>query len=166
MGCPFMAENGKNVPPELSLADREILRLLQADADMPIAEIAARVGLSASPCWRRIARLQKEGFIERKVAVLNARRLGLGLVVFANVKLAKHQSSLLREFEQAIVAYPEVTECYTMTGTMDYLLRIVTADIQSYERFLREHLSQMPAVLEVHSSIAITEIKYSTQLPL
>jgi len=108
----------------------------------------------------------KEGFIDRRVAVLNAKRMGLGLVVFANVKLAKHQSSLLREFEQAIVAYPEVTECYTMTGNMDYLLRIVTADIQSYEKFLRDHLSQMSAVLEVHSSIAITEIKYSTQLPL
>lgn len=161
-----MAENGKNISADPSITDREILKLLQADADMPVADIAARVGLSASPCWRRIARLQKEGFIERRVAVLNARRLGLGLVVFANVKLAKHQSSLLREFEQAIVAYPEVTECYTMTGNMDYLLRIVTADIQSYEKFLREHLSQMPAVLEVHSSIAITEIKYSTQLPL
>jgi Lrp/AsnC family transcriptional regulator len=161
-----MTENGKNISGDLSLTDREILKLLQADADMPVADIAARVGLSASPCWRRIARLQKEGFIERKVAVLNAKRMGLGLVVFANVKLAKHQSSLLREFEQAIVAYPEVTECYTMTGNMDYLLRIVTADIQSYEKFLREHLSQMPAVLEVHSSIAITEIKYSTQLPL
>jgi Lrp/AsnC family transcriptional regulator len=161
-----MAENGKNISADLSITDREILKLLQADADMPVADIAARVGLSASPCWRRIARLQKEGVIERRVALLNAKRLGLGLVVFANVKLAKHQSSLLREFEQAIVAYPEVTECYTMTGNMDYLLRIVTADIQSYEKFLREHLSQMPAVLEVHSSIAITEIKYSTQLPL
>lgn len=161
-----MSENGKNISADLSITDREILKLLQADAEMPVADIAARVGLSASPCWRRIARLQKEGFIERRVAVLNAKRLGLGLVVFANVKLAKHQSALLREFEQAIVAYPEVTECYTMTGNMDYLLRIVTADIQSYEKFLREHLSQMPAVLEVHSSIAITEIKYSTQLPL
>jgi Lrp/AsnC family transcriptional regulator len=161
-----MANNGKNIPTDLSLADIEILKLLQADADMPVAEVAARVGLSPSPCWRRIARLQKDGFIDRRVAVLNAKKLGLGLVVFANVKLAKHQSSLLREFEQAIVAYPEVTECYTMTGNMDYLLRIVTADIQSYERFLREHLSQMPAVVEVHSSIAITEIKYSTQLPL
>jgi len=161
-----MGENGKNISADLSITDREILKLLQADADMPVAEIAARVGLSASPCWRRIARLQKDGYIERRVAVLNAKRLGLGLVVFANVKLAKHQSTLLREFEQAIVAYPEVTECYTMTGNMDYLLRIVIADIQSYEKFLREHLSQMPAVVEVHSSIAITEIKYSTQLPL
>lgn len=161
-----MTNNGKNIPTGLSLADIEILKLLQADADMPVAEVAARVGLSQSPCWRRIARLQKDGFIDRKVAVLNAKKLGLGLVVFANVKLAKHQSSLLREFEQAIVAYPEVTECYTMTGNMDYLLRIVTADIQSYEKFLREQLSQMPAVVEVHSSIAITEIKYSTQLPL
>jgi Lrp/AsnC family transcriptional regulator len=161
-----MSENGKNISSDLSITDREILKLLQADAEMPVAEIAAHVGLSASPCWRRIARLQKDGYIERRVAVLNAKRLGLGLVVFANVKLAKHQSSLLREFEQAIVAYPEVTECYTMTGNMDYLLRIVVADIQSYEKFLREHLSQMPAVVEVHSSIAITEIKYSTQLPL
>jgi len=161
-----MSESGKNISADLTVTDREILKLLQADADMPVAEIAARVGLSASPCWRRIARLQKEGFIDRRVAVLNAKRMGLGLVVFANVKLAKHQSSLLREFEQAIVAYPEVTECYTMTGNMDYLLRIVTADIQSYEKFLRDHLSQMSAVLEVHSSIAITEIKYSTQLPL
>ena len=161
-----MASDGKNISATLSLTDIAILRLLQDDADLPVAEIAARVGMSPSPCWRRITRLQKDGFIERKVALLNARALGLGLVVFANVKLAKHQSALLREFEEAIVAYPEVTECYTMTGNMDYLLRIVTADIQSYERFLREHLSQMTAVLEVHSSIAITQIKYATQLPL
>lgn len=161
-----MVPDGKNISSSLTLTDIAILRLLQEDADLPVAEIAARVGLSPSPCWRRIMRLQKDGFIERKVALLNARALGLGLVVFANVKLARHQSSLLREFEQAIVNYPEVTECYTMTGNMDYLLRIVTADIQSYETFLREHLSQMPAVLEVHSSIAITPIKYSTQLPL
>jgi Lrp/AsnC family transcriptional regulator len=161
-----MADQSKNISSSLSITDIAILRLLQENADLPVAEIAAQVGLSPSPCWRRIARLQKEGFISRKVALLDARALGLNLVVFASVKLAKHQSALLRRFEQEIVKYAEVLECYTMTGNMDYLLRIVTADIQSYETFLREHLSRIPGVLEVHSSIAITQIKYSTQLPL
>lgn len=156
----------KNKSSEISLVDRNILALLQEDASLSVAEVAERVGLSTSPCWRRINRLEQLGYIQRRVALLNQELLGLGVVVFANVRLSAHQNQSLREFEEAIRAFPQVMECYTMTGSMDYLLRIVTKDIHAYELFFREHLSQMPAVQEVHSSIAITQIKYSTSLPL
>ena len=156
----------KNKSTELSLTDREILALLQQDAAMPVAEIAAAVGLSTSPCWRRINRLEQLGYIDKRVALLNREQLGLGVVVFANVRLSAHHNQSLREFEDAVSGFSEVTECYTMTGSMDYLLKIVTRDIHAYELFFREHLSQLPTVQEVHSSIAITQIKYSTELPL
>ena len=146
--------------------DKKILAILQEDATLSVAEVANRVGLSQSPCWRRINRLEEAGLIQRRVALLDAKKLGLGVVVFVNVRLSGHEEQTLQEFEQAISAYPEVTECYTMTGTMDFLLRIVVKDIQGYETFFRNHLSQMPAVREVHSSVAITQIKYTTALPL
>lgn len=146
--------------------DKKILSILQQDATLSVAEVASRVGLSQSPCWRRINRLEEAGLIRRRVALLDAKKLGLGVVVFVNVRLSGHEDQSLREFEQAICAFPEVTECYTMTGTMDFLLRIVVKDIQGYETFFRSHLSQMPAVREVHSSVSITQLKYSTELPL
>lgn len=146
--------------------DKKILAILQEDATLSISEVASRVGLSQSPCWRRINRLEEAGLIKRRVALLDAKKLGLGVVVFVNVRLSGHEDQTLHEFEQAISAFPEVTECYTMTGTMDFLLRIIVKDIQGYETFFRNHLSQMPAVREVHSSVAITQIKNTTSLPL
>lgn len=146
--------------------DRRILSLLQNDGGMSVAEIAERVGLSQSPCWRRISRLEQEGIIRKRVALLDQQKLGLGVTIFVNVRLSAHQNQSLMEFEQAVCAFPEVMECYTTTGTMDFLLRIVTSDIHAYETFFRNHLSQMPAVQEVHSSIAITQLKYTTEMPL
>ncbi|ASP38804.1 AsnC family transcriptional regulator [Bacterioplanes sanyensis] len=146
--------------------DKKILAILQQDATLSVAEVANQVGLSQSPCWRRINRLEQAGLIRRRVALLDAQKLGLGVVVFVNVRLSGHADQSLREFEEAICAFPEVTECYTMTGSMDFHLRILVKDIQGYERFFRDHLSQMPAVREVHSSVAITQLKYTTELPL
>lgn len=157
----------ENISPEkLTETDRQILAVLQHDASLSVAEVAERVGLSQSPCWRRIARLEQEGYIRKRVALLDQAKLGLGVTIFVNVRLSAHQNQSLVEFEEAVCAFPEVMECYTMTGTMDFLLRIVTSDIHAYETFFREHLSQMPAVQEVHSSIAITQLKYSTEMPL
>ena len=151
---------------ELTEIDRNILRLMQRDSSLSVSEIAQQAGVSQSACWRRISRLEQEGIIRSKVALLDPGKLGLGVVVFANVRLSSHSEQNLRAFEQEISACPEVMECYTMTGTMDFLLRIVTTDIQGYEQFFRTHLSTMPAVQEVHSSVAITQIKYTTELPL
>lgn len=151
---------------KLSPLDRRILRLLQHNADLSAADIAEQVELSQSPCWRRIHRLQEEGLIERKVALLNPKKLGLNMVVFVDVKLSGHGRRHLVEFEETITDYPEVIECYTMAGNMDYLLKVVTQDIDSYERFLRDHLLQKPHVQEAHSNIAMSEVKRTTELPL
>ncbi|MFC5697428.1 Lrp/AsnC family transcriptional regulator [Pseudomonas sp. GCM10022186] len=150
----------------LSPIDRKILRLLQHDADLSAAEVAEKVELSQSPCWRRIHRMQEEGLIERKVALLNPRLLGFSITVFVNIKLSAHGRNNLTEFEEAIVGYPEVQECYTMAGGSDYLLKVVARDIASYERFLRDQLLQRPHVLEAHSNIAMSEVKRTTELPL
>ncbi|MCQ4269803.1 MULTISPECIES: Lrp/AsnC family transcriptional regulator [Pseudomonas] len=150
----------------LSGIDRKILRLLQHDADLSAAEIAERVELSQSPCWRRIHRMQEEGLIERKVALLNPKLLGLSMTVFVNIKLSAHGRNNLAEFEQAIVGYPEVLECHTMAGSSDYLLKVVARDIDAYERFLRDQLLRLPHVQEAHSNIAMSEVKRTTELPL
>ena len=146
--------------------DLKILRELQRDASLSNAEIASRVGLSVSPCWRRIQRLERTGLIRSRVALLDPEALGLQIVVFASVKLSSHGRQALPEFEAQIREYDEVMECYTMTGEVDFILRILTRDMHSYERFLRDHLLQMPAVAEVHSTIALTQVKYTTQIPL
>lgn len=150
----------------LSAIDRRILRLLQRNADLSAAEIAKKVELSQSPCWRRINRLLEEGFIERKVALLSHKRLGFNITVFVSIKLSAHGRSNLDEFEQAITGYPEVLECFTMAGSSDYLLKVVARDIASYERFLRDQLLQRPHVQEAHSGIAMSEVKRTTELPL
>jgi Lrp/AsnC family transcriptional regulator len=146
--------------------DLRILSELQQDASLSNAEIARRVGLSVSPCWRRIQRLDKAGMIRGRVALLDPGRLGLGVTVFESVKLSSHGRQALPEFEEAIRRYPEVVECYTVTGEVDFILRVLTRDMQSYERFLRDHLLQLPHVAEVHSTIALTQVKYTTAIPL
>ena len=150
----------------LSPIDIRILALLQQDASLTAAEIAEQVNLSPSPCWRRINRLEQDGVIEKKVALLDAGKLGLGLVVFSRISLARNDEASLHEFEERVRAYPEVVECYTVTGSADYFLKIITRDIKQYDRFLRRHLIQMPLVRDVNSSVAVTQIKYTTCLPL
>ncbi|MFZ9038693.1 MAG: Lrp/AsnC family transcriptional regulator [Gammaproteobacteria bacterium] len=150
----------------LSPIDVKILALLQQDASLTAAEIAEQVNLSASPCWRRINRLEREGVIDRKVALLDAEKLGLGLVVFSRVSLEKNDEVALHEFEERVREYPEVVECYTVTGSADYFLKIITRDIKHYDRFLRRKLIQIPLVRDVDSSVAVTQIKYTTGLPL
>ena len=152
--------------PDLDHFDRDILDLLQRDASLSAAEVGARIGLSQSPCWRRINRLENAGFLRRRVALLNRHRLGLDVLVFALVKLTAHGRRSLPEFADAIRERPEVLECFTIMGDMDFLLRIVVPDIQAYERFFFETLSQLPGVQEVHSNIAMSEMKSTTALPL
>jgi Lrp/AsnC family transcriptional regulator len=150
----------------LDKTDHAILALLQRDAALSSAAIAERLNLSQSPCWRRINRLEQQGLIRGRVALLDRDRLGMDVVVFATVNLTATGRQNLLSFEQDIVRYPEVLECYTMAGIWDYLLKIVTRDIRHYEQFVRETLSANPAVRELHSHMAVTEIKNSTELPL
>jgi Lrp/AsnC family transcriptional regulator len=150
----------------LSPIDIKILAILQRDASLTAAEIAVQVNLSPSPCWRRINRLEKEGLITKKVALLDAEKLGLGLVVFARIRLSKNDEASLQSFEDSVRGFAEVVECYTVTGSADYFLKIITRDIKHYDRFLRRHLVQMSLVRDINSNVAVTQIKYSTELPL
>ncbi len=146
--------------------DRRILSLLQEDASRSTAEIAELVGMSQSPCWRRIQRLKDEGYISRQVVIVDRRKIGLNAQVFALVKLTTHGRQNLDEFADTIRNYPEVIECHVLMGAFDYLLRIVAADIDAYQVFLFEKLSRLPGVQEVNSVFSLSEIKSTTALPL
>ncbi len=151
---------------DLDQIDRKILMLLQQDCSLSTGEIAERVGISQAPCWRRIKRMEELGLIRMRVALLDRRKLGLNVMIFASIKLAAHGRNTLPQFEQAIRRYPEVLECHTLLGEKDFLLRIVASDVEAYERFFRDKLSQLPAVRETTSAIALSEIKNTTALPL
>jgi Lrp/AsnC family transcriptional regulator len=154
------------MPKKLDDIDRAILALLQRDSAISTNAIAEKLNLSQSPCWRRINRMEQQGLIRSRVALLDRAALGMDVVVFSTVNLTTTGRQDLLSFEQDIVTYPEVMECYTMTGIWDYMLKIVTRDIRHYEQFVRETLTANPAVRELHSHMAVTEIKNSTELPL
>ena len=150
----------------LARQDVDILKLLQHDATLSTASIAERINLSQSPCWRRINRLEQEGLIRGRVALLDRNALGMEVVVFATINLTSVGRQNLIEFEREIVGHAEVVECYTMAGIWDYMLKIITRDIRHYEEFVRNTLTASPSIRELHSHMAVTEIKNVTQLPL
>ena len=154
------------MPALLNKQDIKILGLLQSDATLSTADIAEKINLSQSPCWRRINRLQEDGIIKGRVAVLDRAALGIEVVVFSTINLTSTGRQNLLEFEQEIVRHPEVIECYTMTGIWDYMFKIVTKDIRHYEEFVRNTLTTSPSIRELHSHMAVTEIKNTTALPL
>ena len=151
---------------EIDNMDRKILRLLQSDASLSATAIGEQVGLSQSPCWRRIQRLKDSGLIKEQGLVIDRKKLGFDTMIFAHVKLTAHGRSKVAEFGDTIRQFPEVMECHLLLGHVDFLLRIVTPDLKAYERFFFERLSQLPDVQEVTSSIALTEVKHTTQLPI
>jgi Lrp/AsnC family transcriptional regulator len=146
--------------------DLRILDLLQTDASRSTAEIAEAVGLSPSPCWRRIAQLEQQGVIRRRVAVLDRERLDLGVTVVVQVRLTTHGRQSLVDFEERVRELPEVTQCFTVMGAIDFVLIVVTTDIRAYERLMRERLSQLPGVQAIESNIVMSAIKDTTALPL
>ncbi len=146
--------------------ERRILRELQRDGQQTVAEIAAKVGLSASPCWRRIDRLEREGVIRGRVALVDRRKVGLSAHIFAQVRLNAHGRANLDEFAEAIRGFPEVLDAYVLMGTTDFMLRIVARDIDAYERFFFDKLSRLPGVQEITSTVALSEIKSTSELPI
>lgn len=154
------------MPGPLDRYEKRILALLQEDASLSTAAIGEKVGLSSSPCWRRIDRLEREGFIRRKVALVDRRKIGLNAQIFAQIKLNAHGRANLDEFAAAIRGFPEVLECYVLMGSVDFLIRVVATDIEAYERFFFDRLSQLPGVQEVNSTVALSEIKATTALPI
>lgn len=151
---------------ELSAVDRRILRALQEDGRMTVQAIAERVGLSASPCLRRIRQLEQAGVIAAYSAIVEQKAVGLPVSVFISIKLERQRSRELDRFGDAVRAWPEVMECYLMTGQFDYLLRVVCADLAAYESFLRDRLTQLEGVGSIESSFSLAQIKYSRVLPL
>jgi Lrp/AsnC family transcriptional regulator, leucine-responsive regulatory protein len=152
--------------PELDAIDRRIVMALQADARLSNVDLAATVGLSPSPCLRRVKRLEREGYIEGYRASLRRDRVGLGLSVFVGVKIDGHANERALAFERAVSAMPEVIACHLIAGEADYLLEVVVPDLQGYQRFLVGKLLNLAAVREVKSNIAIQTLKAGGPLPL
>jgi Lrp/AsnC family transcriptional regulator len=150
----------------LDAVDAKILDLIQHDAGLSVAEIAERVGLSSSPCWRRIKRLEDAGVIQRRVTILDREKLGLGFEVYCTVKLSLPTKDNLDSFEQAVGKLAEVVQCATVTGAADYELRIVTRDMHAFDDFLRDKILSLGLVSNIESRIVIRGVKNSTAVPL
>lgn len=150
----------------LDALDRRIIAELQADARLSNVELADRVGLSPSPCLRRVKRLEREGYIEAYRAALRRDRIGLGFSVFVGVKIDGHANERALRFEEAINTMPEVIACHLVSGEADYFLEVVVPDLEHYQRFLVGKLLSMPIVREVRSNIAIQTLKAGAPLPL
>ncbi len=145
--------------------DKKILTLLQLDSAQPLSDIAKKVGLSVTPCWRRIQKLEEDGIIRGRVALLDAKRLGLEMSVFVALKIREHSSDWLNNFAVKISKYEEVVEFYRMSGDVDYMLRVVVENMAAYDKFYKKLISDVP-LQDVSSSFAMEEIKYSTSLPI
>ena len=145
--------------------DHKILACLQEDAGLSVAEIGERVGLSSTPCWRRIRNLEDTGIIERRVALLNRTRLGLDTTVFVAVKTSQHTEEWLQHFADVVAAFPEIVEFYRMSGDVDYLMKVVVADIPAFDAFYKRLIAAVD-LSDVSSSFAMEEIKFTTVLPL
>ena len=145
--------------------DRKILELIQTDATLSTVEIADKVGLSSTPCWRRIQNLEKRGVISARVALLDRDKLNVGVDVFVAVQTNQHSAAWLKTFATAVAKLPEVLEFYRMSGDIDYLLRVVVPDIAAYDAFYKRLIEQVD-IRDVSSSFAMERIKYTTRLPL
>jgi Lrp/AsnC family leucine-responsive transcriptional regulator len=150
----------------LDAIDRRILAVLQEEARTANVDLARRVGLSPSPCLRRVRDLEERGVIRRHVSLVDPAAVGLGVSVFVSVRLERQIEGALDAFESAVLTRPEVMECYLMTGDADYLLRVVVCDVPAYESFLMQHLTRIRGIASIRSSFALKQVKYGTALPL
>src|ERR1700761_7909486 len=149
----------------LDAIDRKILTVLQDDASLSVAEIGDRVGLSSTPCWKRIQRLEADGIILRRVALVDQNKIGLGITVFVSVESGDHSDAWLKKFADAVSAMPEVMEFYRMAGDVDYMLRVVVTDMQAYDTFYKKLIAAVP-LKNVTSRFAMEKIKSITALPI
>jgi Lrp/AsnC family transcriptional regulator len=151
--------------PKMDVTDRKILTLLQGDASLSVAEIGSRVGLSSTPCWKRIQRLEADGVIQRRVALVDQDKIGLGITVFVSIETGDHSQDWLSKFADMVGAMPEVMEFYRMAGDVDYMLRVVVPDIQGYDTFYKKLIGSV-ALKNVTSRFAMEKIKSTTALPI
>jgi Lrp/AsnC family transcriptional regulator, leucine-responsive regulatory protein len=152
--------------PNLDTIDRKILSVLQSDGRITMAELADKIGLSVSPCHRRVKLLEERGVITRYIASIDQKSVGLHVSVFISIKLARQKEEDLDRFARAISKWDEVLECYLMTGNRDYLLRVVVADLSAYEAFLKTKLTRLDGIASIESSFALAQVKYSIALPV
>jgi len=145
--------------------DYAILGALQVDGTLSVAELAERVGLTSTPCWKRLKRLEEEGYLDSRVAIVNRRKTGLPVTVFVSVRTSQHDEKWLQRFAAAVIALPEVQEFHRMSGDVDYLLKVVTTDIEGYDRFYKK-LIRTANLTGVSSAFSMEQIKYTTALPL
>lgn len=148
----------------MDLIDRKILDILQADATVPVAAIAETVGLSAAPCWRRIKRLEDEGVIKRRVALVDRRKANVSMTLFVSVKTTRHAVTWLEDFRRVIADIPEIVEAWRLTGEVDYLLRIVVPDVEAYDGVYKRLINRLEFA-DISSAIAMEEMKFTTAVP-
>ena len=149
----------------LDAMDLKILRILQNDCTRAVADIGKEVGLSTTPCWRRIQKLEESGVIQRRVAILDAEKVSAGVTVFVSIKTDSHSIDWLDRFHAAVKDFPEIVEFYRMSGEVDYLLRVVVPDIAAYDEFYKNLISKIE-ITKVSSAFAMEQIKYTTAIPL
>ncbi len=154
------------MPPTLDAIDRRILRVLQNNGRISNVELANQVGLSPSPCLRRVRLLEESGIIDRYIAVLNPTKVGVGLTVFVRVWFKTQDAAITHQFAETVRKFPEVVECYLTTGECDAIMRVVTADLHAYWRFQSDHLTRIPSVQSVKTDVPMETIKASHELPL
>jgi Lrp/AsnC family transcriptional regulator len=145
--------------------DKKILTVLQEDTSLSVAEIGSRVGLSSTPCWKRIQRLEADGVIQKRVALVDQAKVGLGITVFVSIETGDHSQAWLARFAEAVGAMPEVMEFYRMAGDVDYMLRVVVADIAGYDTFYKKLIGTVP-LKNVTSRFAMEKVKSTTALPI
>lgn len=150
----------------LDTVDTKILSELQRDSRLTNVELAHRVHLSPSPCLTRVRALEETGIIKRYVALLDARAVGLGVSVFINITLEKQAKAAIEAFESTVQRFPQIMECYLMTGDADYLLRVVVADVETLQHFIADELTRIPGVARIRSSFALKQVKFETALPI
>ena len=151
---------------ELDNFDKKLLRALQENAGQSMNELGEKIGLSHTPCWRRIKRLEEAGIIKSRVVIVDPDKVGLGVTVHAYIIIKSHDERSLNAFEQAVLDVNEIIECYSTSGEKDYVLRIVVKSVSHYERLLKQKLVHLPNVASVNSTFALKQVKYSTSLPL
>ncbi len=150
---------------KLDKIDKKILTILQRDATMPVAEIGRKIGLSTTPCWRRIQKMEEEGIIQRRVVILDPAKVNASVSVFVAIRTSEHSNEWLEKFSKVVEGFPEVVEFYRMSGDVDYLLRVVVSDIAAYDDFYRRLIAKI-SLNDVSSSFSMEQIKYTTALPL
>lgn len=151
---------------ELDRASREILEALQLDARLSTQALADKVGLSATPVWRRVKELEDRGVIRGQVALVDREKVGLSILVLAHVSLVRHSEGAVDQFEQLTATRREIIECHAITGEADYVIKVVAADMKAYDLILQQHIFRLPGVASVRSNVVLREVKYETALPV